>query len=176
MAKPTPPRGHRGRWQRSPETAARDAEVARLRAQQYTWEEIARELGYETPSGAYRAYQRAIEAIIRPPAEEAVKVEIAKLDALERKAWEILRAEHALVSHGRLIVGEDGQPLPDTGPVLAAIDRVLKVADRRAKLLGLDTPVKADLTVHQVDARDAELIELVNEARARQATEQDGGR
>ncbi|GAA2395473.1 hypothetical protein GCM10010404_61300 [Nonomuraea africana] len=52
---------------------------------------------------------------------------------------------NAAVDDGR------GEPLEDDAPVLAAIDRMLKIQERRAKLLGLDIPVKqlvgGDVTV-----------------------------
>jgi hypothetical protein len=41
----------------------------------------------------------------------------------------------------------DGAPLLDDAPVLAAVDRLLKVQERRAKLLGLDVPVKRQVEV-----------------------------
>lgn len=163
-------RRRNGRYQRSLTDAERDAEVVRLRAQQYTFDEIATELGYKSRAGAYAAYKRALAEVVREPAEEVIKQETEKYDLIEREAWEILRETHPLVSHGRLITvdDEDGnsRPLEDAGPKLAAADRLLKVAERRAKLLGLDTPVKVDATVQQVDARDAELTEMINEARA----------
>jgi hypothetical protein len=35
--------------------------------------------------------------------------------------------------------------LEDDAPVLAAVDRLLRIQERRAKLLGLDAPVRADV-------------------------------
>jgi len=51
------------------------------------------------------------------------------------------------VSNGQ-VVKMEGQPLEDDGPVLSAIDTILKIESRRAKLLGLDAPVKTDLNVN----------------------------
>jgi hypothetical protein len=44
-----------------------------------------------------------------------------------------------------------------------AIDRALKISAQRAKLLGLDAPVKAELTVTVVDDGTDALLEAVNE-------------
>jgi hypothetical protein len=41
-------------------------------------------------------------------------------------------------------------PLEDDGPVLAAVQTMLKVHERRAKLWGLDSATKVDMGVHQV--------------------------
>lgn len=54
---------------------------------------------------------------------------------------------------------------------LAAMDRALRIQERRAKLLGLDAPVKADITVSESDPRDGELAELIREEKARRARE-----
>ena len=50
---------------------------------------------------------------------------------------------------------------------LQAIDRALRIAERRAKLLGIDSPIQVEQTVTEVSAEDIELMELVNEAKAR---------
>ncbi len=165
-------RGRNGRYTRTPDSIERDAEVVRYRAQQLTFTEIAARMGYTHASAARKAYERGIAAIARPPAEEAVKLEVAKLDEIERGAWEMFRKDHPLVSHGRLITDEDGNPLPDITKNLAAADRLLKAAKRRAELMGHDTPIRADVTVHQVDATDTALVELINEARAKADAEE----
>jgi hypothetical protein len=46
----------------------------------------------------------------------------------------VLRREHVLVSGG-WVVKQDREPLPDDGPVLAAIDQLRKTAERRVRLL-----------------------------------------
>jgi hypothetical protein len=65
---------------------------------------------------------------------------------------------------------------PDVTPELAlsAADRLRKISERRSKLLGLDTPlqVESTLTVHQIDGAEAELTELLNEARAKAANDE----
>lgn len=73
--------------------------------------------------------QRDIEKELQAAAEGRKKIagliidlELAKLDALEEKAWKHIRA------------GE-----------LSAIDRVLRSMERRAKLLGLDAAQKVDV-------------------------------
>jgi hypothetical protein len=61
----------------------------------------------------------------------------------------------------------------DDGPILKAIETLLRVAERRARLLGLDVPVKANVTIRHVDPGDLALQEILVEARARQAAEED---
>lgn len=50
-------------------------------------------------------------------------------------------------SNGRMMRGEDGQPVLDTAGRLAAMDRVQKTQDRVIKVLGLEAPTKAEVTI-----------------------------
>jgi len=157
--------GH-GRFIRTIDTAERDAECAHLRARDYTYQQIADATGFTSRTGARFAVERALARTITEPGEELRRIELMKLDALARAAWRVLEARHYLVSQGRLIRLEDGAPpLEDDGPVLQAIDRLLKISERRSKLLGLDSPVRMEvLTIDAIDAQlavlDAEIAGL----------------
>ncbi|GAA3470402.1 hypothetical protein [Nonomuraea roseola] len=159
-------RGGDGQFTRDPDTAARDAEACRLRTQNLSYQDIADQLGYASKSSAYDAVQRALKATVQEPAEELRQLELMQLDELARKAREVLERRHVTVSQGRVVrlgqpfIDDDGNaavddgrgdPIEDDAPVLAAIDRMLKIQERRAKLLGLDIPVKqlvgGDVTV-----------------------------
>ncbi len=74
-----------------------------------------------------------------PDATEYRKVEDERLDVSYRAALGVL----------------DSEADPDIK--LKAIDRLDRIADRRAKLYGLDTPVKVDATVTQQTQPKAEL-------------------
>lgn len=143
--------------------AARRAQVLAMRIEHRPYTEIAAALGI-TEAVAEKDYQRAVEARgqhLDAQRSAAVAIELAKLDALEQAAWTVLRARHVLAQQGRIVCDDDGKPLEDDAPVLAAIDRILKVADRRAKLKGLDAPVRARVEV--TDAVDADIERLVAE-------------
>ena len=66
-------------------------------------------------------------------------LELEKLALSERKAMAILEAEHVLVQGGKVVVHKNVEILDD-GPVLAAIDRLVRICERRSRLLGLDAP------------------------------------
>lgn len=93
-------------------------------------------------------------------------IEIGKLDLLEEKLWRMVDEEYYTVSHGRVVYFESGEPVMDIDPVLRVMDRILKVAERRAKLLGLDKPVRVEATVHTMDSTDMELAEMIRRGRA----------
>jgi hypothetical protein len=90
-----------------------------------TYDTIADELGVSKQ----RAYQLVTEGLTEIKTETHVEaarlkeVELARLDRLQVAIWEAV------------IKGD-----------VQAIDRYLKIMKRRAELLGLDAPVKADVT------------------------------
>jgi hypothetical protein len=88
--------------------------------------EIARALGYAGPAGAYQAVMSALRKTLKEPAEEVRTLELARLDAMLLALWPQVRQ------------GNQG-----------AVEKALKVAERRAKLLGLDMPTKVASTDSQ---------------------------
>lgn len=149
-----------GRFVKTTEGAERDAEAAKLRSTGMAYADIARTLGYADASGAHLACSRAMRAIAEP-ARDLRAIELARLDLILREAWAVMVAEHITVSQGRVVNHPDtGLPLKDHGPVLAAIDRILKIAERRARLLGLDAPTKIEaITVDQIESAINQLAE-----------------
>jgi len=86
------------------------------------------------------------------PAEEALRT--LELDRLDRY---LLAAER--------VAGTTKQP----AVALQAMDRCLKIQERRAKLLGLDAPERHNVLVHEVDPADAELAEMIRLEKAKDA-------
>lgn len=143
--------------------AERRARVLAMRVEQRPYREIAITLGISEDVAA-KDYERAVEArrtALDAQRNVAVAIELAKLDALEQAAWKVLRARHLLAQQGRIVTDGNGVPLEDDAPTLAAIDRILKIAERRARLLGLDAPLRAKVEV--TDALDADIERLVAE-------------
>lgn len=93
--------------------------------------------------------------------EQYIAMELERLDAAQQVVIGILEANHLLVADGR-VVRVDGAPLPDAGPVLAAIREFRQISESRRKLLGLDAPAKATVTHANADV-DAAVQELARE-------------
>jgi hypothetical protein len=93
-----------------------------LRKRAMTYPEMARELGYAGPSGAYQAVIGALRETLREPAEQVRTLELERLDAMLEAVW-------------RAALSGD----------LKAIDAVLKLMDRRSRYLGLDAPQRVDI-------------------------------
>jgi len=164
-----------------PASAAKKAQVAvrrtklvQARLAGARFDDIYEELGYASRGAATKDFQRAMQQYVaeeRMSLEEYRRAELLRLDDLTAHAVRVLHRVHYHVSaSGR--VAEDpttGEPLIDAGPTLGAIDRLTRISDRRAKLLGLDAPQKIELQT--IDAIDAQIRELTGQLEALQSEE-----
>ena len=104
---------------------------------------IAEALGVSDHTTIQGRIAGALKEIIREPAEAVLKMELERLDVMLLGLW-------------KQAAGGD----------LQALDRALKIQDRRAKYLGLDAPTKtqevpmASLTDEQLKAKWKELTGL----------------
>lgn len=124
-----------------------------LRRTNLSYRQIADQLGVSV-STAHAMVQRGLADLVGESTEEVRRLELERLDHMARAALAVLGKRHLIVSQGRVAVHpKTGEPLLDSGPVLHAIDRLLRVQDRRAKLLGLDAPIRVEtVTMGLVDA------------------------
>jgi len=117
--KPSPKKGRKKPPPRSKpaniEAHRKRIKCLEMRMQGHTFEQIAKKVGYADKGAAYKAWQTGMAEAIRVPASEALELELQRLDALLHALW-------SAASKG------------DT----QATDRVIKIMERRAKLLGLD--------------------------------------
>lgn len=153
----------RGRW--------RDAEAARLKALGWTLEDIAKHLGLDQPipeNGPQRAaaaIKRAMGEMARFANDEMRMMELRSLDELEWVAWQTLRNSHYVVSQGRVVFNDEtGEPVADDRFVLETVDRILKIKERRAKLMGLDAPIRREVIT--MDSIENEIKKLESELAA----------
>lgn len=149
----------------------REAETVQMyedRKAGMTLQEIGDKFGI-TKGAVFNRIRKYSTEIVETAADSYRDHEIEKLDEMETKLWEIVGKKHYRVDHGKLIVlGQEGEEevLSDDEPIMKAIDRLLKVMERRAKLLGLDNPVKQDVNV-SVETRDEELLGILDQVRKR---------
>ncbi|MFD6113609.1 hypothetical protein ACFWG0_26350 [Streptomyces yangpuensis] len=124
----------------------RDADAASLKAQGKTYQQIADILGYCDRGHAWRGVQRAKQAVLREPAERLIQVEAEQLDELYVAALAVLERDHIVVSHGQIVRDEEGHPLLDDGPKLAAIRELRTLRESYRKLYGLDAEKKVNVS------------------------------
>lgn len=118
MGKP----GKNRRGKSDPEVAEKRCKALRLRKAGLGYEAIAQKVGYSNPGSAYKAVQQALKATLREPADDVRILEAERLDRLMLGLWK-----------------------QASGGDTDAVDRVLRIMDRRARLLGLDAPPKAPI-------------------------------
>jgi hypothetical protein len=178
-----PPRdGSNGKFAKSAETGLRDIEATKLRAAGLSYDEIAVELGYANRGNAFRAVERCLTAARAEPAATVVKLELARLDAMYRRLKPIFDGDHITVSNGRVVYDDDGKPVPDYGPNIAAGNQMNRIMERRARMLGTDAPTKArievitdDVAQMLVDQLEAELAGLTDAADPDRGVADDAG-
>lgn len=144
------------------DVAERRTKAINLRRDGHTWEDIATQLGYADRGAACKDVSRALAARLAEQgqaADEAREIELERLDDLWRRALAVLTAQHEVIYQG------EATGIPDDGPSLAAIDRLLRISDRRAKLLGLDAPTRVEGTLGAAGA-DAQVEALIAQVEA----------
>ena len=95
------------------------AKALELRKEGKSLAEIATELGYKSKQAVHEALKSALDRTLRLPADEVRELDLQRLDALLAGVW------------AKAIAGD-----------LQAINAVLRIMERRAKLLGLDAPIQ----------------------------------
>jgi len=111
-----------------PELVDKEIKVLELRRAGLTWSAIADQTGYADATGAYAAYKRAIKRVLDEPADEVRKQELDRIDRLQVAVW------------NRALKGDD-----------KAINTVLRLMERRARLLGLDAAQRVQAEVVTYD-------------------------
>lgn len=138
----------------------RDADIWDLRARGYSVLQIADHTGH-SPAVVRASLTRVAEEYKVESAAEIIKMELDRLDIMLVHAMEALEGEYVAWSNGRMMRDDNDQPVPDVGPVMKAIDTILKIMDRRSKYLGLDAPTKSEqsINVHR-DPNEVDLAVL----------------
>lgn len=160
-------RGRTGKFVKSLESAERDREACRLRARGASYEAIAEQLGYGDASHARRAVNACLVAVQAEGVEELRAVQNYQLDVLTQTVIEVLERRHLVISASGKVVEHGDTTITDDGPVLAAVDRLLKIMERRAKLNGLDAPQSMEVfTLDRIDAEIARLSQQLGDEQA----------
>ena len=91
--------------------------------------------------------------------------ELDKLDAIEEVLLRDLQGIRPVVVGGRVVVDPGtGQPLIERYVRLPVVDRLLRVAERRAKVLGIDAPRRREVAVVTSDMVEVLISKIEAEA------------
>lgn len=108
--------------------AERDAKAVELRRAGMSWDAIARTLGFSDSGHAHRAFRQFMVNYPKEDVEELRQLELDRLDAMQHAIWP------------RVLDSEDSNQH-------WAMDRALKIQDQRSRLMGLNKPVRQEVTV-----------------------------
>jgi hypothetical protein len=140
------------RRKNDPEVIEKERKVLELRLSGITFELIAKQVGFASAGACYNAYKRALVRTLQEPADAVREAEVARLDRLMQGVWiAALRGE------------------------VRSVEAVLRIMDRRARLLGLDAPAKAqmEVTTYDRDSIDSEVAKLAAILASGQTSEMD---
>jgi len=124
----------------TPSVLERERKVLELRRGGLTFDLIAKELDFKHASGAHKAYLNACKRIVLSEVVEIRNIETERLDIAQTAIWNgVLRGD------------------------IPAINTLLRIMERRARLLGLDSPTRAqiEVTTYDTGTIDAEVQRLV---------------
>ncbi len=135
--------------------AEQDAKIIELKRQDLSFADIGARLGISR-AAAHRGFHRALPRITEPAADAYRTEHLARLAYAREIVMDVLATRHVTISNGHVIseiTGHDdegrpvyGDPYEDDAVILAAIDRLAKLDEREAKLLGLDAKTEVNIT------------------------------
>lgn len=108
--------------------AHQQAAAMRMRIDGFTYEEISTKLGISEPRMVMETISRGIKRTLLDSVEQYRNIELLRLESIHRLVWKRIKM-------GRL----------------DQVPNVLRIMERRAKLLGLDAPERHDILLQEVE-------------------------
>jgi hypothetical protein len=125
--------------------AIRAQRVVELRAEGKTFEEISDELGVGIGT-VHRDYQKTLAQIPALAVNELRERQGAELRMMRAVVEDVVQRRHMAITQAGIVRDNDGKPVKDDGPLLAAIDRLVRIGEREAKLFGTDARPEIQIT------------------------------
>lgn len=154
---------------RTAQAMENDAKAASLYRRGLTYRQIAAELGWKSPAAAFEAVRRAVKDAAREDmgGADALRLMLERLQDYRRIAWRVASTKHLMTNQAGVVRHPfTGEPLLDDGPVLAALDRLIRTDVEEIKLRGLYAPVKSRVEVITEEMVDSEIARLLTELAA----------
>jgi hypothetical protein len=123
-----------------PEVLAKEAEVVKLRRGGLTWDLIADRVGYSHAASAQKAFERSLARVVADDVNAIRTLEAERLDLAQSAIW------------GKVLQGDN-----------PSIITLVRLMERRAKLLGLDQPtrIQAEVIAYDGNAVRTELERIL---------------
>ncbi len=152
----------------------RDREAARLKALGHSLHDIAAYLqltnadnGEPDPLRASAAIRRGLANVHQFTVDEKRHEQLHALELMKRHLWEQMDHPHVMVQQGRVIL-QDGVPMEDRRFVLETMDRLMRLEEQIAKLIGTNATTRLSVEADQIGGEIVQLISMMGEAAAAQ--------
>ncbi len=138
--------------------AQRRQRAIELRNRGLTWYQVAQEMDYldrqgnPSPALACGDVGRALKAAnkeIQFGLEEYRESARSRLDGIRRQVHAVMARPHYLYANGKQVLDAEGNPVRDDAPILAAVDRLIRLEERQARLEGTDASEKLTLALER---------------------------
>jgi hypothetical protein len=126
-----------------------------------SWTQVAERLGYYDGSHARKDVKIALERALREQdrlLENMVLKQDIRLDAMRQRAYAIMTANHPLVQGGKVVYDDQGRPIQDVGPMLQALQMLLKIEERWSNLHGTDASKKLQIALEHRSELESNLV------------------
>lgn len=153
--------------------ARRRAKAIELKNRGLSWQQVAEQMEPEyndtdgEPSAAFACVDvtRALKQANKELAmglEEYREAARMRLDGLRRQVFAVLARPHYVMYQGQFVIDENGDKVRDDAPVLAAVDRLMKIEERQAKIDGTDASEKLTVALdRRVDEETTVVVESI---------------
>jgi hypothetical protein len=126
-----------------------------------TWEEAAKATGFNSPQACQISVSRHMKKVARETEKELEPMIAAidmRYDSMRKRIHGILAADHPVVQNGVIIRDDQGRPLKDAGPVLAALNTWLSIEKSWSATHGTDASKKLEIALEKRSDLEANLI------------------
>ena len=156
--KPGPPGGdaERLRMQERRQRAVHLKTVAGM-----NWSAIARELGYYDATHVRRDVEGELKrqtAQVQKGLEVFVHQQDIRYDYMRQRVMSILLADHPLIQNGKIVKDDQGRPVKDAGPTLAALQTMLRIEKQWAELHGTEASKKLEIALETRTDLESNLV------------------
>lgn len=143
--------------------------AARWTVDGWTMQEVADALDLANKGTAHEYIQRGLRATREATAattEQARAAHRTRLEYALEVALAVINRDHVHVSQGRVMKDDDGVPLIDDGPLLAAAGKIKELSESLRKLDGLDAPTRVSVDAENLGREIADLLDALTQAAA----------
>lgn len=109
-------------------------------------------------SRALKEYRKRADHAV----EERITAQELRFAEIRRRLYGVIVADHPVLYQGEVVRDEEGNPLRDAGPVLAALAQLQQLEDRQARLEGTYQREKLDIALgRRVNEEATDVVEAI---------------